>query len=46
MYSCLYSSVLCNKLVSSAWYAYFFVLPAVSLYALKKGMRLKSYNVY
>ena len=33
----LYLSVLCNKLVLSAWCAYIRVLPPISLYALKVG---------
>ena len=39
---CLYLSVLCNKLVLSAWCAYIQVLPTISLYALiTKDMHLK-----
>ena len=38
---CLYLSVLCNKLVLSAWCAYIQVLPPISLYALIKRYALK-----
>ena len=38
---CLYLSVLCNKLVLSAWCAYIQVLPTISLYALIKRYALK-----
>ena len=38
---CLYLSVLCNKLVLSAWCAYIQVLPTISLYALIKRHALK-----
>ena len=44
---CLYLSVLCNKLVLSAWCAYIQVLPTISLYALIKGhcLYLRFYSI-
>ena len=43
---CLYLSVLCNKLVLSAWCAYIQVLPPISLYALIKRYALKIGSSY
>ena len=42
---CLYLSVLCNKLVLSAWCAYIQVLPTISLYALKIALKFRASEV-